>query len=225
VRKPRCPTITFSPKEEASMPVSAIDETAALIVFDQQKLNRYEMGHYLPAESEWTEPLDEVIDRTVQLADAFRARGWHVVMVKVPNALGVKVLKAGKTLGGRKTGGYLMTPGTPDDFDDFVPELTPQPDDLIIVKPMWDPFIGTSLEFDLRQLGVTQLFLTGLVTSIGVESTARSGWNYGYNMVFVTDAMTDFDKAASDHTIHKIFPRLGENATTAEVLEAVGKTA
>lgn len=207
------------------MPVSAIDQTAALIIFDQQKLNRYEMGHYLPAESEWTEPLDSVIDRTARLADAFRARGWHVVFVKVPNALGIKVLKSGKTLGGRKTGGYVMTPGTPDDFDDIVPELTPRPDDLIIVKPMWDPFIGTSLDFDLGQLGVTQLFLTGLVTSIGVESTARSGWNYGYNMVFVTDAMTDFDKNASDHTIGKIFPRLGENATTAEVLEQIAKTA
>jgi nicotinamidase-related amidase len=26
------------------------------------------------------------------------------------------------------------------------------------------------------------------MTHIGVESTARSGWNHGYNMVFVTDA-------------------------------------
>jgi nicotinamidase-related amidase len=207
------------------MPVSAIDQTAALIIFDQQKLNRYDMGHYLPADTEWTEPLDDVIDRTATLADGFRAVGWHVIYVTVPNALGIKVLKSGKTLGGRKTGGYVMTPGTPDDFDDIVPELTPRPDDLVIVKPMWDPFIGTSLEFDLRQLGVTQLFLTGLVTSIGVESTARSGWNYGYNMVFVTDAMTDFDKDASDHTIHKIFPRLGENATTQEVLKSIGDPA
>jgi nicotinamidase-related amidase len=203
------------------VPVSAIDQTAALIIFDQQKLNRYEAGNYLPSDTGWVEPLDDVIERTAKLADAFRARAWHVVHVKVPNALGIKVLKAGKTLGGRKTGGYVMTPGTPDDFDDIVPELAPEPDDLVIVKPMWDPFIGTSLEFDLRQLGVTQLFLTGLMTSIGVESTARSGWNYGYNMVFVTDAMTDFDKDASAHTIGKIFPRLGENATTHEVLESI----
>jgi nicotinamidase-related amidase len=219
------PGITCSIEKEAPMPVSALDETAALIIFDQQNLNRYEAGHYLPPISEWVEPLDDVIDRTAKLADAFRGRGWHVVYVKVPNALGAKVLKAGKTLGGRKTGGYVMTKGTKDDFDDIVPELTPQPDDHIIVKPMWDPFIGTSLEYDLRQLGVTQLFLTGLMTSIGVESTARSGWNYGYNMVFVTDAMTDFDKDASDHTIGKIFPRLGENATTAEVLAQARKTA
>lgn len=133
-------------------------------------------------------PLNEVIERTVRLAEAFRGRGWHVVHVKVPNALGIKVLKAGKTLGGRKEGGYKVTPGTSDDFDDIVPELTPQPGDHVVVKPMWDPFIGTSLDFDLRQLGVTQNFLTGLMTHIGVESTARSGWNHGYNMVFVIDA-------------------------------------
>ena len=201
------------------MPVTAIDSMAALLIFDQQKLNRYEQGRALPAE--FVYPLDEVIARTARLASAFRARDWQVVHVKVPNALGIKVLKQGRTLGGRKEGGYTMSPGTPDDFHDIVPELAPQPDDLVVVKPMWDPFIGTSLDFDLRQLGVTQIFLTGLMTSIGVESTARSGWNHGYNMVFVTDAMDDFDPDAHHHTIGKIFPRLGERATTSEVLELI----
>jgi nicotinamidase-related amidase len=205
------------------MAVTVLDEVAALVIFDQQKLNRYEQGRALPGE--FVYPLDEVIERTVRLADAFRRRGWLVVHVKVPNALGIKVLKQGRTLGGRKEGGYKMTSGTPDDFDDIVPELTPQPDDLVIVKPMWDPFIGTSLDFDLRQLGVTQIFLTGLMTHIGVESTARSGWNHGYNMVFVTDAMDDFDQIAHNHTVGKIFPRLGERATTDEVLRRIATPA
>jgi nicotinamidase-related amidase len=205
------------------MPVTVLDEVAALVIFDQQKLNRYEQGRALPAD--FVYPLDDVIDRTVRLADAFRRRGWLVVHLKVPNALGIKVLKQGRTLGGRKAGGYKMTPGTPDDFDEIVPELTPQPDDLVIVKPMWDPFIGTSLDFDLRQLGVTQIFLTGLVTHVGVESAARSGWNHGYNMVFVTDAMDDFDTDAHNHTVGKIFPRLGESATTDEVLQRLSDPA
>jgi hypothetical protein len=42
--------------------------------------------------------LDEVIARTVKLADAFRGCGWQVVHVKVPNALGIKLLKQGRTL-------------------------------------------------------------------------------------------------------------------------------
>jgi nicotinamidase-related amidase len=60
------------------------------------------------------------------------------------------------------------------------------------------------------------------MTSIGVESAARSGWNLGYNMVFVTDAMTDFDEAAHRHSIEKIFPRVGESTTTDEVLTRFG---
>jgi isochorismate hydrolase len=69
---------------------------------------------------------------------------------------------------------------------DIVPELTPQPGDLVVVKPMWDPFIGTSLDFDLRQL-----------------------------------AMDDFDIDAHNHTVEKIFPRLGERATTDKALEQI----
>lgn len=204
------------------MPLTAVDEVAALIVFDQQKLNQYEIGRGLPAEL--VVPLPDVIARTAQLADAFRSRQWPVVYAKVPNAYGVKLLKDGKNLGGRIDRGYTMSPEVPDDFDEIVPELTPRPDDIVIVKPMWDPFIGTSLDYDLRQHGVTQLYVTGLMTSIGVESTARSGWNYGYNMVFVTDAMTDFDEAAHRHSIEKIFPRIGESTITDEVLRLIGAT-
>jgi nicotinamidase-related amidase len=61
---------------------------------------------------------------------------------------------------------------------------------------MRDPFIGTSPGDDLRQRGVTQICLTGLMTSIGVEPAVRSGRNYRYSMVFITDAMTGFDEAA-----------------------------
>ncbi|WP_216900961.1 cysteine hydrolase [Nocardia alni] len=202
------------------MTLTVVDEVAALIIFDQQKLNQYELGRGLPAEL--VVPLPDVIARTAELATAFRARDWPVAYAKVPNAHGIARLKRGENLGGRIDKGYTMSPNTPDDFDDIVPELTPQPGDLVFAKPMWDPFIGTSLDYDLRQHGVTQIYVTGLMTSIGVESAARSGWNLGYNMVFITDVMTDFDEAAHRHSIEKIFPRIGESTTAAAVLSRIG---
>jgi nicotinamidase-related amidase len=51
-------------------------------------------------------------------------------------------------------------------------------------------FIGTSLDDYLRQRGVTQIFLTGIATSNGVEATARSAYDYGYNVVIVVDTIT-----------------------------------
>jgi nicotinamidase-related amidase len=80
-------------------------------------------------------------------------------------------------------------------------------------------FIGTSLDETLRLRGVTQVFLTGVATSLGVESTARSAYDYGYNVVLVVDAMTDRDADAHRHSVEKIFPRLSETATTDDVLK------
>lgn len=61
-----------------------------------------------------------------------------------------------------------------------------------------------------------------MATSIGVESTARSAYDLGYNVVLVTDAMTDRTPEAHDNSVSRIFPRLGETATTAEVLKLLG---
>ncbi len=76
-------------------------------------------------------------------------------------------------------------------------------------------FHGTFLDAHLQELGVTQVVLAGIATSIGVESTARSAHEHGYQVVLATDAMTDRDPAAHDNSVERIFPRLGETATAA----------
>ncbi len=63
------------------------------------------------------------------------------------------------------------------------------------------------------------MVLTGVATSIGVESTARSAYDLGYNVALVVDAITDRDADAHRHSVEKIFPRLGETATTEDVLK------
>jgi nicotinamidase-related amidase len=201
------------------MPITKLDEKAALIIFDQQNYNRA-LG------VDFVIPLQEVIDRTVKLAEAFRRRGWLVVNVKVPNAYGIKLMNDGTQPGGRVERGYVRPPGNAADWlgeswHDFVPELEPHPEDLVIVKPFWDSFIGTTLDYDLRQHGVTQVFVTGLIAHVGVESTARSANNYGYNTVTVLDAMTDFDADAYNNSVEKVFPRISERTTTDEVLRLI----
>jgi nicotinamidase-related amidase len=66
---------------------------------------------------------------------------------------------------------------------------------------------------------VTQVVLGGISTSIGVETTARQAFEHGYNVVLATDAMTDRDETMHSHAVAKVFPRLGETGTTAQVLE------
>ena len=66
--------------------------------------------------------------------------------------------------------------------------------------------------------------LTGIATSIGVESTARAAHEHGYHVTLATDAMRDLDAVSHAHSIERIFPRLGETGTSAEILELLAKT-
>ena len=66
---------------------------------------------------------------------------------------------------------------------------------------------------------MTQVFLAGIATGSGVEATARSASDHGYNVVFVVDAMTDRDADVHRFFVEKVFPRVGETDTTENVLK------
>jgi nicotinamidase-related amidase len=180
------------------MPFTALDDKAALVVIDLQK------GI---AGRPTANPAEEIIRRTAELARAFRERGLPVVLVNVTG------MAPGRTDAGRPNLSF------PDDWSEIVPELEPDPDDIFVTKQRWGAFLGTSLDEDLRRRGVTQIFLAGIATSIGVESTARSAYDLGYNVTLVTDAMTDMSAEAHRHSVETIFPRLGETGTTDDALK------
>jgi len=104
----------------------------------------------------------------------------------------------------------------------LVPELDAQPGDIRVTKTTWGAFHGTDLDGQLRDTGVTQVVITGVATSAGVESTARAAHEHGYHVVLVTGAMTDMDPGNHAHSVEKIFPRIGETTTTAQLLAVLG---
>jgi nicotinamidase-related amidase len=179
------------------MPLTQLDSTAALIVIDLQKgiaAFAADMGGA------------EVIRRSAELAKAFRERGLPVVLVNV----------VGRAPG-RVDQGFGNRTFAPD-WADLVPELDAQPSDILISKQRVGAFLGTELDAKLKELGVTQVFMTGVATSMGVEATARSAFDLGYNVVFVSDAMTDLNPASHKHATEVSFPRIGEVDTTENVL-------
>lgn len=180
------------------MPLTQLDTVAALIVIDLQKgITGLPLAH----------PSNEIVSRSTELARAFRKRGLPVVLVNVSGRA------PGRTDAGAPTFSF------PPDWSELVPELEQQPDDYLITKQRVGAFLGTSLDDFLRQRGVTQVILTGIATGSGVESTARSAYDLGYNVVFVVDAMTDRDVEVHRHSVEKVFPRLGETDTTENVLK------
>lgn len=181
------------------MPITQLDADAALILIDLQKgIVTMTTVH----------SANDIIGRAARLARAFRERGLPVVLVNVTAAAP-----------GRTDAGPRRLSSFPPDWTDLVPELDQQLEDHVVSKQRPGAFIGTSLDEYLRKHGVTQVVIAGISTSNGVESTARSAYDYGYNVALVVDAMTDRDVDAHRHSVEKIFPKIGETDTTDNVLK------
>lgn len=179
------------------MPLTQLDAVTALVVIDlQQSILGLPTAH----------PPREILLHAAKLADAFRAKKLPVVLVNVAGgAPGRNDAQAPK---------FAPTP----DLIRLAPELNAQPSDLLITKHRWGAFTGTALHEELQRRGVTQIVLAGIATSLGVESTARSASELGYNVALVSDAMTDRSLEAHQNSLERIFPRLGEVDTTDRVL-------
>lgn len=79
----------------------------------------------------------------------------------------------------------------PANFAVLVDELGAQDTDIRVTKHQWGAFHGTDLDTQLRRRGVTQIVLAGLVTSRGVDTTAREAYAHNYSVAFAVDAMAD----------------------------------
>ncbi|MDY0746491.1 isochorismatase family protein [Paucibacter sp. R3-3] len=182
------------------MPITSLDAKTALVVIDMQK------GIVsLPL----AQPVEPIIAKVAELARAFRAAGQPVVLVNV----------AGRAPGrNQQPGGFTPPP----DWAVLIPELEQQADDHLVTKLQLGAFVGTSLEQFLRRGGITQVVMCGIATSIGVESTARQAYDLGFNVAFAVDAMNDLNGEAQHNSIERIFPRIGELGSTADVIALLG---
>ncbi|MGK4585573.1 hydrolase [Kitasatospora sp. HPMI-4] len=192
------------------MALSTLDPRTALVLVDLQN------GIIGMPTVPYTGP--EVVTRATELADAFRSHGALVVLVRVTAAADGSDAVPGRTEAPRRAGGL------PEGWDVIVDDLAGRPGDITVTKRNWGAFHGTDLDLQLRRRGITQVVLAGIATSIGVESTARAAHEHGYHVTLATDAMADMDQEAHRNSIERIFPRLGETGTTAEIVELLAKT-
>ncbi len=187
------------------MPLTTIDPAPALVVVDLQK-------GIVPPRTD--DPITAAVAQATRLAGEFRRHGLPVVLVNV----------TGRAPGRTDNGRSANSTAPPTGWADLIDELDVRPTDHLITKRRRSAFHDTGLDTLLRDLRVTQIVLAGISTGSGVESTARSASDHGYHVVLATDAMGDPDADAHRHSVERVFPKLGETATTAEVLDMVEAT-
>jgi nicotinamidase-related amidase len=138
---------------------------------------------------------EQVLDRSRQLAAAFRAAGRPVLLVRVdrPNVA-------------------EQPPGS-----GFADDLV-RPGDVTLVKRSIGAFATTDLDARLKDLGADTLVLGGLMTTMGVESTARAAADLGYDLEFVADAMSALTAEEHEFALRVTFPRFGKVTAVADYL-------
>ena len=81
------------------------------------------------------------------------------------------------------------------------PEAQPLDHELVYRKSVNSAFIGTSLESDLRALGIGTLVIVGLTTNHCISTTARMAGNLGFETFVAADATAAFARLNLDRTI------------------------
>jgi nicotinamidase-related amidase len=145
-------------------------------------------------------PAATIYERSMQLVPRFRSAGSPVVWVRVSFAHDFADAPRAKVDLPNNYGAL------PRGWDEFPHPLDPA--DVVVTKHQWGAFYGTDLDLQLRRRGIRTIVLGGIATSIGVESTARSAWEHGYELVICEDLCADLKAEAHASSFQHIFPRL-----------------
>jgi nicotinamidase-related amidase len=97
---------------------------------------------------------------------------------------------------------------------EIVDVLTPEAQDIVIEgKRGLDAFASTNLDFILRARGITTIALGGFLTNCCVESTMRTGYEKGYDVVTLTDCTATVSEEEQRLAVEKNYPMFSRPLT------------
>ena len=98
-----------------------------------------------------------------------------------------------------------------------VDQIAPVGDEIILPKSSSSVFVSTHIDYVLRNLGVKQIVISGLITDQCVESAIRDACDLGYLVTQVTDACLTYTQDRHDHSL-KTIKGYCRQVTTAELV-------
>ena len=97
---------------------------------------------------------------------------------------------------------------------EIVDALAPQEGDVIVEgKRGLDTFATTNLDFILRARGITTIALGGFLTNCCVESTMRTGYEKGYDVITLSDCVAATSPEEHENAIRFDYPMFSEVMT------------
>ena len=179
--------------------------TTALVLIEYQNDFLSEGGNFHPAVGPVVEQTG-MLEHSAEVLDQARRRGALIVHAPLSfqkghpeiSEGGFGILRAVKDTGSFEASSWGA---------EIVSPMAPDPADIILEgKRGLDAFASTNIDFILRSSNVGTIAVAGFLTNACVESTARSAYEKGYDVITLTDCMASTSIDAHTQTIANNFP-------------------
>ena len=192
---------------EYSREIPLVAAQSALLIIDVQNFNAHrDGGEYKGlSKAQFDEKygwifgqFDRLFTNLQRVQSACRAAGVEVMYTTIESL----------TLDGRdrsldyKITGFNVAKGSWD--GKVIDQIAPLPDEIVLPKSSSSVFVSTHIDYVLRNLGVKQLVICGLLTDQCVESAVRDACDLGYLVTLVVDACATETQARHDNSLKTI---------------------
>lgn len=158
---------------------------------------------------------DTVLPNMRRLQDLFRDSSLEVIHCRI-----CALTQDGRDRSsGHKRLGLLAALGSKE--AEFLPEVAPFGDEIIINKTASGAFPSTNLHFVLQNMGIETLYMVGVYTNECVETTARDACDLGYFVTVVDDACATVSEELHQASLGVLQFRYANVMTTRDVLHEV----
>jgi nicotinamidase-related amidase len=156
-----------------------------------------------------------VLPNVRRLQDAFRARGLEVIHTRIQS-----LTQDGRDRSpGHKRLGLHAAPGSRE--ADFLEQVAPLGDEIVINKTASGVFNSTNLEYILRNIGINGLFVVGVYSNECVSTAIRDACDLGFFVTLISDGCATVTPELQRATITTMKDRYARVRTTREAIAEI----
>jgi nicotinamidase-related amidase len=175
-------------------------------------------GVPLKAQEYYFQYLENVVLPNVRrLQDAFRAQGLEVIHSRIQS-----LTRDGRDRSpGHKRLNLHAPPGSKE--AEFVESVAPVGDEIVLNKTASGVFNSTNLQYILRNLDITSLFIVGVYSNECVSTAVRDACDLGFYVTLIEDGCTTVTPELQEATIMTIRDRYARVMTTDEAVTEIAR--
>lgn len=141
---------------------------------------------------------DVVFENVNKIQKAFRSNKMEVVHIKIESLTNDGRDRSAS----HKRIGCFVRKGTKD--AKIIERVEPKGDEIVISKTASGVFNSTNIDYVLKNIGIENLVITGVLTNECVENAVRAASDIGYNVIMINDATAAFTKELHDNAVRSI---------------------